>query len=144
VPTNLFLVIGNSLQVAARKPPIFRPRAELDALSWLAAHGTPDDVVLSGYRTGNYVPVVADVRVVLGLGTETVDAARKEAEVRRFFDGGTADAWRQQLLARYSVDYVLWGPEERDLGSFDPRAVPYLDAVHEGGYAIYRVLEEAP
>ncbi|MFN2129968.1 MAG: hypothetical protein ACK2VD_05550 [Anaerolineae bacterium] len=144
VPTNLFLVIGNGVEVTARALPIFRPRAELDALSWLAAHCTPGDVVLSGYQTGNYVPVVADVRVVFGLGTETVDAARKEAEVRRFFDGGTADAWRQQLLARYGVDYVLWGPEERELGSFDPHAAPYLDTAYEGSCAIYRVVEEAP
>jgi hypothetical protein len=144
VPTNLFLVIGNSLEVAARMPPIFRARAELEALAWLAAHCTPEDVVLSGYQTGNYVPVVADVRVVLGLSTETLDAARKEGEVRRFYDASTGDAWRRQLLARYGVDYVLQGPEERDLGSFDPRVVAYLDAVYGGnGYAIYRVVGEA-
>jgi hypothetical protein len=144
LPTNLFLVIGNSLEVAAREPPIFRPRAELAALAWLADRSTPDDVVLSGYQTGNYVPVVADVRVVLGLSTETLDPVRKEAEVRCFFDAETADAWRQQLLSQYSVDYVLWGPEERALGSFDPRVAPYLDVVYDdGGYAVCRVVGEA-
>ena len=145
VPTNLFLVIGNSLEVATRALPIFRPRAELEALAWLEARCTPDDVVLSGYQTGNYVPVRADVRVVLGLGTETVDADRKRGEVRRFFEAGTTDAWRQQLLERYGVDYVLRGPEERDLGSFEPQDAPYLDAAYENGsYTVYRVVEGAP
>jgi hypothetical protein len=142
VPTNLFLVVGNSLEMAARAPPIFRPRAELEALAWLEAHCAPNDVVLSGYKTGNYAPVRADVRVVLGLATETVDAGRKGDEVRRFFGADTTDAWRQQLLARYGVRYVLWGPEERDLGAFDPGDAPYLSAVYEGGgYAVYRVSE---
>ena len=145
VPTNLFLVIGNSLEVATRALPIFRPRAELEALAWLEVHCTPNDVVLSGYQTGNYVPVRADVRVVLGLGTETVDADRKRGEVRRFFEAGTTDAWRQQLLERYGVDYVLRGPEERDLGSFEPQDAPYLDAAYENGsYTVYRVVEGAP
>jgi len=46
------------------------------------------------------------------------------------------------LLDRYGVDYVLRGPEERDLGSFEPQDAPYLDAAYENGsYTVYRVVE---
>ena len=141
VPTNLFLLVGNSLQVANREMPIFRPRTELEALAWLEVDSTPDDVVLCGYQTGNYVPARVHVRVVLGLDTETMDAERKRAEVRRFFEVGTADAWRQELLDTYGVDYVLWGPEERRLGSFEPATAPYLKPAYaNGSYAVYRVV----
>ena len=80
--------------------------------------------------------------MVLGLGTETVGVERKRYEMRRFFDAAASDAWRQDLLARYGVAYVLVGPRERALGGFDPARAPYLYRAYEDrGYAIYRVVE---
>jgi uncharacterized membrane protein len=139
VPTPLLLVAGNSLQVARRAPPIYRPRAELAALDWLRANTSPRDTVLCAYETGNYVPARAGNRVVLGLGPQTVDVERKQDEIRRFFDDDTAgDIWRQELLRRYGVAYVLVGPRERALGTFDLGSVPYLEKVYDrAGYAIY-------
>ena len=140
VPTNVLLVAGNSLKVLERSAPIYHTQHELEALDWLRAHSTPSDVVLCAYETGNYVPARARVRVVLGLGTETVHAERKRAEVRRFYDPAETDAWRRDLLARYAVTYVLVGPEERALGAYDPSRAPYLVPVYENGvYALYAV-----
>ncbi|MBN1639591.1 MAG: hypothetical protein JXA09_00055 [Anaerolineae bacterium] len=139
-PTNVLLVVGNSLEVLERAPPIYHTREEDQALDWLRAHSTPHDVVLCAYETGNYVPARARVRVVLGLGTETIHAARKRAEVRRFFDAAETDAWRRELLARYRVSYVIVGPAERALGSYDASQAPYLAAVYDNGaYAVYAV-----
>jgi hypothetical protein len=140
VPTNLLLLLGNSVEVAGRRSPIFHPRAELDALDWLGAHTEPDDAVLCAYETGNYVPARAGNRVLLGLGPETIYADRKRVEVSRFFDAGETDAWREALLARYGIVYVLVGPHERALGQFAPEEAPYLERVYANDvYAIYEV-----
>jgi hypothetical protein len=139
--TNMLLIGGNCIAVTRRAPPVYHSAAELAALDWLRANTTPQDTVLSSYKTGNYVPARAGNRVVLGLGTQTVDAERKKSEVRRFFDTIEEDDWRQALLARYGVAYVLVGPHERALGSFDPGSVSYLRVVyHADGYAIYQVV----
>jgi uncharacterized membrane protein len=159
VPTNLLLLGGTALQVARRAPPIYRPRAELAAMDWLAAHTSPGDTVLCAYETGNYVPARAGNRVVLGLGPQTVDIERKREEVQRFYDssyaGAEADAWRRELLRRYDVAYVLFGPRERALACDPDRAmenkcqqraselrrVSYLEVVYEeDGYVLYYVL----
>jgi hypothetical protein len=141
VLTNLFLIGGNCMTVARRAPPIYHSAAELAALDWLRANTMPQDTVLAAYQTGNYVPARAGNRVVLGLGTQTVDAEHKQAEVHRFFDAAEEDDWRKELLARYGVAYVLFGPRERALGSYDPDRTPYLIKVYdEGGYSIYQVV----
>jgi hypothetical protein len=139
--TNLLLIGGNCIAVSRRAPPIYHSAAELAALDWLIANTTPQETVLSAYETGNYVPARAGNRVVLGLGTQTVDAHRKQAEVHRFFDAQEGDDWRRGLLSRYHVTYVLVGPYERALGSYDPDRAPYLIKVYdEGGYAIYQIV----
>jgi hypothetical protein len=136
VPTNLLLIAGNSLHVAQRQPPIFHRQAEIEAMDWLRTHTAPKDTVLCAYETGNYVPARAGNRVLLGLGPETVAGERKRGEVQRFFDPTETDAWRKELLGRYQIAYVLVGPNERALGSFDADSVPYLHAVYPGSSAL--------
>ena len=121
---------------------MFRDTAEIAALDWLDGQALPDDVVFTSYETGNYLPVRATTRVFFGHGLETVDADGKEGLVARFFDAKTDDMWRKQLLALYGVDYVFWGPAERDLGNFGPSQVTYLQLLYDvDGYLIFAVDE---
>ena len=123
-----------------RPAPTFRDAAEVAALDWLAGRALPDDAILTAYETGTYLPVRVMTRVFLGHGLETVDADAKEQLVACFFEAATDDAWRWELLAQHSVDYVFWGPVERALGTFDPYAAPYLRRVYEAKrYAIFEV-----
>ncbi len=140
LPTSLILLVGSSGWMFARPSPIFRDSAEVVALDWLAERVASDDVVLTTYDTGTYLPVRTGARAFQGHGLETVDASEKQALVARFFDLGTDNAWRRDLLIQYGVDYVFWGPEERRLGDFDPRDAPYLRTVYEAdGYTILEV-----
>jgi uncharacterized membrane protein len=96
---------------------------------------------LGSYETGNYLPVHAGGRAFLGHGPETVNADQKRVDVARFFDAATEDDWRRDLLQRYDVDYVFWGPVERDLGEFDPGTASYLRRVHEAGAHVVFLVE---
>ena len=49
--------------------------------------------------------------------------------VNRFFAPDTPETTRQALLSEFSVDYVLYGPAEQALGTFDPAAATYLTPV---------------
>ncbi len=139
--TNVMLVAGNCLALRGWPSPIYRDAAEIAAMDWLEERVGFDDVVLSSYETGNYLPVRAEVRVFLGHGSETVHSAEKREFVARFYDVGTDDTWRRQLLTEYGVDWVWWGPQERALGAFDPGACEYLDLVYDAeGHAVFEVV----
>jgi uncharacterized membrane protein len=131
VPTSLFILASSSVWMTRQPFPSFRDRAEVDALDWLAGHSQPGDVVLTAYDTGAYLPARVNARVLAGHDMEAMDAEEKKALIDRFFDTTTDDAWRQRFLTRYGVDYVFWGPAERDLGDFDPRRVRYLDQAYQ-------------
>jgi hypothetical protein len=140
--TNGLLVVGNILALQGLPAPVYRDADEVAVLDWLGARVDPDDVVLASFESGNYLPVRVGARAFVGHGPETIRADEKRLLVARFFDPATGDAWRQQLLSQYGVDYVFWGPIERRLGAADLEAVSYLRAAHEkGAYAILEVAQ---
>jgi hypothetical protein len=140
VPTNVVLVAGNSMALRGRPSPVFRDAGEVAALDQLSSLVEPWDVVLASYRTGSYLPARVGARVFVGHGPESVRAQPKKALVARFFGGSADDAWRQRLLEEYGVDYVFWGPEERQLGGFDPVGAGYLEPIYDrDGYLVLEV-----
>lgn len=138
--TNVMLVAGNSLALRGQPAPIYRDAGEVVALDWLNERAEFDDVVLSAYKTGNYLPVRAKARSFVGHGPETIRVGEKKALVAQFFAAETDDLWRRTLLSDYGVDWVFWGPVERTLGAFDPMEVEYLTLVYEvRGHALFEV-----
>ncbi len=138
--TNVLLVVGNCLVLRGRPDAIYRDAAEIAALDWLDEQVEHDDVVLTSYETGNYLPARVGARVFVGHGPETVHFAEKKALMERFFGAAADDAWRQELLEEYDIDYVFWGPAEQRVGRFDPHTAPYLNEIYRtGGYTILLV-----
>jgi len=141
LPTNALVIAGNTRALEGRPSPIFRNREEIRALDWLSGRVSPSDVVLASYQTGNYLPARVHARAFVGHGPESIRGDEKRAQVARFFDATTGDVWRQDLLSEYSVDYVFWGSEERNLGAFDPRAAAYLQTIYEqDGHSLFEVV----
>jgi len=138
--TNVLLVAGNCLALRGQPAPIYRDAGEVAALDWLSERVESDDVVLAAYETGNYLPARVGARTFVGHGPESVRADEKKALVALFFAEATDDVWRCDLLSEYGVDWVLWGPAEQGLGTFDLRAASYLRRVYEaGGYILFEV-----
>jgi hypothetical protein len=138
--SNLFILTSAGWEVSQQSPPIFHLGTEVDAADWLGAHLAPDQVVLSAYETGNYLPTRMSGRVFIGLSTETANIEMKDVLLRRFFGAGD-DTFRRQLLEDYGITYVFYGPTERALGDFSPGAAAYLRPVYDNGpVQVYRVL----
>jgi hypothetical protein len=140
VPTSLFILASSSVWMTSQPFPSFRDRAEVAVLDWLATHAQPQDAVLTAYDTGAYLPARVNARVLAGHDLEAMDAEEKKALIDRFFDVATDNAWRQQFLTRYGVDYVFWGPAERRLGDLDPNTVRYLSQAYQAEqYSLFTV-----
>jgi hypothetical protein len=140
IPTSLFLLASSTVWMTDRPAPPFRESSEVAALEWLSARSQVGDVVLTAYESGSYLPARVNARVLVGHDLEAKDADRKKQLVERFFDEASEDAWRRRFLVQYAVDYVLWGPEERRLGGFDPATAPYLREVYDSrGHTVFEV-----
>jgi hypothetical protein len=126
--------------------PCWIPAPLMAALRDLARAPGAEAVVAASLATGNLIPYTSGKRCVLGHYALTVQAKEREAELARFFAEDAADdTWRRAILERWRARYLVHGPYERALGSFDPATRPWLALVgvqgrgEAGETAIYEV-----
>ena len=121
--------------------PLFRPVDQVQAFDFLAQEAGDKTVVLSAYDSGNAIPAWAPVFVVMGHRPETSGFPEIEPRVMAFYQDGISDGERLELLNEFSVDFVFWGPEEREYGNWNPSTSPNLESVfREGEYEIFEVI----
>jgi uncharacterized membrane protein len=138
--TYTLLLVEQTARIMARVELGFRSGAELAALRWLDERVTYNDVILSSYNTGNFLPVMASANAFLGHGPETAYSDAKREWVRQFYDSATSHDWRREFLRKWPITYVFFGPLEEKIGHFDPAQADYLTLVYDrDGYQIYRV-----
>ncbi len=141
-PSTLVILLMAFLAAANPQEPVFVPTQEVAAFEQIAAKAQKFDVVLAAYPTGNALPAWATVRVVTGHTVETANFDQIDPQAAAFFDPATPQAERMAILGENDVSFVLWGPAERALGSWDPRQASFLRSVGEAGE--YDLLEVDP
>jgi hypothetical protein len=133
LPTNLYLVAWRVMDLGRHDYPYYLYQDDLAAMRWLGENAEPDDVVLSSYTIGHYIPGLTGCRPFLANAVMTMDSHRKEQIVTAFFDPATPEAEREALLRQYGVRYLFYGPAERALGGYDPASSPLFQEVFASG-----------
>jgi hypothetical protein len=105
-----------------------------------ALRATPPRAVILHAPTYNSPVYLAGRRSLLGypghIWSQGLDAGTRESEIGAFYAGGEgADA----LVARYGVDYVLVGPQERSSLAVNEAFLGRYPTVAESG--VYRLLK---
>jgi uncharacterized membrane protein len=138
--TWALILVEQTARILTRVELGFRDGAELAALRWLDERVIYDDVILSSYNTGNFLPAMVGAKAFLGHGPETAYSDEKRQLVSQFYAAGTTDEWRREFLRQWPITYVVFGPLEQKVGQFDPARAVYLTPVYDrDGYRIYRV-----
>ncbi|MCL4295964.1 MAG: hypothetical protein KJ077_09565 [Anaerolineae bacterium] len=120
LPTNLYLFAWRVVDLGRHNYPFYLYQDELQALQWLDRHTDPNEVVLSSFVIGHYVPGLAGNKAFLANAVMTMDFYCKQELVTTFFGSEMSDEERAALLQQYGVDYVFYGPAEQALGNYDP------------------------
>ena len=107
IPTNLYLFSWRFVELRRHQAPYYLQRDEVVALDWLARSATARDVVLAPEEIGRFVPNYGSTRAYLAHWAMTNRYHERVANVRKFFDPATADAWRESLLRDEGVTMVL-------------------------------------
>lgn len=112
------------------------PEAVLEAYAWLGTHARPGEVVLASDEHSNRLPRFTPVRVVSGQSFFTADYASKSRAVARFFDPRTDERWRQALVERFQVRFVV--SEVGDGRGWDPaHSVLFREVFRNEALAIF-------
>ena len=140
LPTNVYLLLWRFADLARHDYPYYLYKDEVAALAWLEDNAEPDDVTLSSLTVGQYVPALTGMHAFLAHWAQTIDFYDKSAMVEEFFNDNTKEVLRHEILHRFSVDYVFYGPVERDLGTYVPENSPSLQRVYTSSrVTIYQV-----
>ena len=139
--TPVFLIVGAMMSAAAADGRFYLAADEWSALGWLREFGDPK-VVLCSPETGMFVPAWGGQPVVYGHPFETVDAKERLGEVSVFFGGTMTKDEQTAFLHDRRVGYVLVGPREHALGTWQPDVGTMFKAVFESpGVIVYEYVQ---
>lgn len=140
---SLYLYSGVLLTLTVIQPyPLFRPLAEVEAMQWLKSYDPAPNRIFTAYWTGSYLPFVTGDVVFVGQRYETVDFSTKRELSEMFFDAGTTDSWRQQLLRQNQIEFLFWGKAERDLGTYNPDNASFLAPLFQNSQVTIYTLKD--
>jgi hypothetical protein len=138
IPTNLLVIAAGMWGVRSADPALVILPEEAAAFAWLEANAPGGSLVLAGAENGNRLPAFADVRVLYGHPFETPHAETSLQSIVALFTWRDSADTGLDLLRSTAVDWVLYGPRERELG--EPTWLEELPLVFEQDQvAIYEV-----
>ncbi|TET96974.1 MAG: hypothetical protein E3J30_10365 [Anaerolineales bacterium] len=138
--SSALLLIGGMQAAAKPDLPIFRPDGEVRAFQELERISPQNSIILASYNTGNALPAWGPVRVLVGHGPESANLDELLTVVSAFFSEEWDAIQRGRFLEEQQVDFIIYGPFERELGGWDPDSSSALILrYNENGYRIYEV-----
>jgi hypothetical protein len=139
--STLLMWIGGINSVLIPGLPLYRSRAEVNAFNYFREQTVQKPIVLSSYETGNVLPAYEPVRVVMGLGTESIHFDKVKPAVNSFYQGEMDLFQQEQFLQEMDVTYIYWGPSEKQLGQILPETSHIAELVYDkDSVQIYRVI----
>ena len=137
---TIIFFTGALFTVMSPSSPLFIPKAETDAFQYLGRVVAKSDVLLADFRISNELPAWIPVRVIVGLGPESIQAASLTPRIDDFFSSTGADEARQALLSEFGVKFVVFGPDEQKVQNWQPDQSTFLKLAYQNAsYKVYRV-----
>lgn len=110
------------------------------AIAWIEEIVTDGDLVLASHDTSQFVPRLANLRVLTGQDVLTANYAQQNSWVSQFFGTPGDEGFKQWLCQSQQVAWVLVGPAERRLGNANGTLPHGFERVHTvGAVDIYAV-----
>lgn len=143
LPTNLYLVAWRVMDLGRHDYPYYLYQDDVEAMRWLEENTDPEDVVLSSYTIGHYIPGLSGNRPFLSNAVMTMASHRKEQMVMAFFDSTTPESMREELLLQHGIRYLFYGPAEQALGGYDPASSSlFMGVFSSEKVQVYRVRQK--
>jgi hypothetical protein len=110
---------------------------DLEAVQWLGKNTEVNDITLTNAVIGGFAVSKISHRVYLGEMSWTAYFSAKNETYYSFWRG---EIDRFEFLKGADISYIYYGSKEREIGSFSPETLPYLEKVFENDHVmIYEV-----
>lgn len=87
---------------------VYLPAGYVQGFEFMRRDAKKDCVVMARWDTGNLIPYYANLRPYVGHVSETMNYEQKKEEADGFYDGELNEKQRNELLKKYSVEYVVF------------------------------------
>jgi uncharacterized membrane protein len=119
---------------------LFIASDEVAAFRVLPTTASSKSVVLASFDTSNALPAWANVETLTGHGPESINFRVINPEVEQFFMDTTSDQDRLDLIHTFNIGFVIWGPNEKALGQWNPNYDNFLTKIYENAeYSVFKV-----
>ena len=106
--TTLFITYKRIEAIAVISPWIYITNENKEALDFLNKRTpTGSGVILASYPLANYIPAYTHNRVYFGHNYQTPNAAEKQANIKRFYNGDFSDRQAKTFLRENNILYVI-------------------------------------
>jgi hypothetical protein len=142
LPTNLYLLGWRMIDLSRHNYPFYIHQSDYRAFQWLEVNTDPDEVVLSSFYIGHYLPGFAGNKAFLSNAVMTMDFNDKYDMVEKFYAGDMTEEERIDFLIKYDIKYIFVGPSEARVGPYNPEGSHLYQLVFQNGETrIYEVIE---
>jgi hypothetical protein len=139
--SNYYILMRDLDFYLCHNPAAFLNKEKEAAMIWLKENTPQDSIIFSTYNNGNLIPAFAVRTVYLGHWGMTASVGDKLEQTQQFF-GKYNDKARAAFLKVSKIDYLFYGPEEKEFKNFNPEKADYLKNVYQNSeVTIYKVTD---
>lgn len=125
--SNIYAIINDVMLYKSIAYPFFYLSDDYErSFDWMKQNMTSDDVVLSEWIDGNFIPGYTGRTVYLGHGVETVDYLFKQQQTNWFYQNDLEIEEKIDFLKQSGIDYIFFSARTSELGNFDPKTKKFL------------------
>ncbi len=129
--SSILILTGSIFTVLQTRQPVFQPADEISSFLFLGDQVSNFPIVLAAYNTSNALPAWAAVRTVIGHGPESVHLKEVQQNVDDFFNPAVSNDERMKIIDQFSIRYLIWGPNEREMGAWNPAGWSSLSRIYQ-------------
>lgn len=141
--SNIYALVNDFLLYKNMTYPFFYLSDDYkESFNWIKENVEKNEIVLSEWIDGNFIPGYSGRTVYLGHGVETLNYKSKQEQTSWFFQNNSDVEAKQEFLKQHNIDYIFFSDRSRELGDFDPVNKKFLQQEFSSDHvSIYRLIE---
>lgn len=140
LPSNIFVLSADIMVYQQGREFSYLEKDVYNAFLWLKENTDENSIIFSEARTGNIIPAYSLRTCYVGHPVESPFYRQRKIEPDWFFRKNRSQEIEIDFLKKRKINYIFYGPREKELGEYNPLDKSYLSKVYSSeNAAVYKV-----